>query len=469
MRHGGFSEKRLGNDRQASGQPARTGVGSRSEAGLEAEIAGREQSQDALRHSEEKFHSLFDSARDALLLLDNKRFLDCNLAAVELYGVPKQRLLTMHPGDFSPPTQPDGSNSYVAAQDLIEAAFSAGSQAFEWMHLRSNGEVFPAEVVLSRFEVDGLPVLQASVRDISERKELEREILEIGEFEKRRLRQQFNNDLCRKLVAASLEATAISGRMTDHFARESETLRQLSTTLLQMGVAVRGTGGAPLPSDVMHPEVAIALQDLVSYVQRVFQVRCSFDSKISFPLNDEKLASHLYLVAQEALHNAVIRGHASEIQVVLCWQDGLLKLSIADNGTGFDAESSNVQGTGIHIMRYRAEQIGATLAFRSRPGNGTEVVCSMPMSKQNNNPRYLSRFQPGDSQKLQIQKFRGLGLTRRECEVFHWLAEGKRDSEIARILSISLRTVHHHVSSILLKLDAETRTAAVKRAGDLLG
>jgi len=67
-----------------------------------------------------------------------------------------------------------------------------------------------------------------------------------------------------------------------------------------------------------------------------------------------------------------------------------------------------------------------------------------------------------------IQLLRANGLTRRECEVLYWIAKGKRDGEIATILFKSLRTVNHHVSSILKKLDAESRTMAVIRALELL-
>lgn len=77
--------------------------------------------------------------------------------------------------------------------------------------------------------------------------------------------------------------------------------------------------------------------------------------------------------------------------------------------------------------------------------------------------RHLQTLTPeiSTAAKTDYTQLRRLGMTRREAEVMYWVAEGKRDNEIAVILGISVRTVNHHVKSILTKLRVETRTAAV--------
>jgi PAS domain S-box-containing protein len=133
------------------------------------------ESAEALRRSETKFHTLYDSTRDAVMLLDEKGFFDCNPATLAMFGcATREEFCSKHPADVSPPTQPDGSDSLTRANQGIATALKKGGNRFEWMHKRlDTGETFPAEVLLSAMELDGKPVLQAVVRDITARKQME--------------------------------------------------------------------------------------------------------------------------------------------------------------------------------------------------------------------------------------------------------------------------------------------------------
>jgi PAS domain S-box-containing protein len=135
------------------------------------------QAEEALRRSETKFRTLYDSTRDAVMLLDTKGFFDCNQATLAMFGcATREEFCSKHPADVSPPVQPDGTDSRTRASQRIAAALEKGSDHFEWMHKRANtGEIFPAEVLFSAMELDGKPVLQAVVRDITARKQSEAE------------------------------------------------------------------------------------------------------------------------------------------------------------------------------------------------------------------------------------------------------------------------------------------------------
>ena len=147
--------------------------------GILRDITERKRLEETLQKSEVKFRSLFDSTVDAVMLLDEKGFFDCNEATLRMMGCSsRDEFCSKHPADLSPPTQPCGTDSMVLAQERIGAALATGSQQFEWVHRRSNtGEDFPAEVLLSALTIEGRKVLQAIVRDISERKQNEEELL----------------------------------------------------------------------------------------------------------------------------------------------------------------------------------------------------------------------------------------------------------------------------------------------------
>ena len=135
------------------------------------DITDRRRAEKRLNDSESKHRALFEESADANLLMDENGFLDCNAAALQMFGYStRAELIALHPADFSPPNQPDGTPSRVAADQKIAATLRSGKERFEWMHRRKNGEVFPAEVWLTAVTFSGRPMLLAAVRDMTENK-----------------------------------------------------------------------------------------------------------------------------------------------------------------------------------------------------------------------------------------------------------------------------------------------------------
>jgi diguanylate cyclase (GGDEF)-like protein/PAS domain S-box-containing protein len=133
----------------------------------------------ALQESELKYRGLFESTPDAIMMVDANGFFDCNNATLKMFRCSSpQEFILKHPGQLSPPTQPNGESSFAGANRHMETARQEGSDFFEWIHQRSDGSTFPSEVLLSRVEFGGREILQALVRDITERKRLENELVQ---------------------------------------------------------------------------------------------------------------------------------------------------------------------------------------------------------------------------------------------------------------------------------------------------
>jgi PAS domain S-box-containing protein len=128
--------------------------------------------------SESRFRTLFESSSDAVMLLDEKGFFDCNGATVRIFGCEdKAEFCSKHPADLSPAEQPCGTDSIVLANERVATAMKNGSNFFEWTHKRlDTNKTFPAEVLLNAMKLDGRQVLQAVVRDITDRKRAEEEV-----------------------------------------------------------------------------------------------------------------------------------------------------------------------------------------------------------------------------------------------------------------------------------------------------
>src|SRR5665648_418240 len=147
-------------------------------ASLFVDIPECKQYKDALQQSEEIYRRLYESSSDAIMIGGEKGFSDCNDATLRMFGYSeKNDIIKMHPADLSPPYQPDGTNSFTAANNNVAKAFEKGMNQFEWTHRRQNGEDFSADVLLTAFKLNGRQVLQATVRDITMHKRLEEELI----------------------------------------------------------------------------------------------------------------------------------------------------------------------------------------------------------------------------------------------------------------------------------------------------
>jgi PAS domain S-box-containing protein len=143
---------------------------------VHSDITERKGTEAALFDSEAKYRTLYESTTDAIMLLAEGRFFDCNDETLNVFGcVDRGDFVGRHPSEFSPEKQPDGRNSMDSANEIMQAAFRVGKQRFDWLHCHQDGSEFPAEVSLTAMEIGGRKVVQAVVHDITERKQAEQE------------------------------------------------------------------------------------------------------------------------------------------------------------------------------------------------------------------------------------------------------------------------------------------------------
>ncbi|HWI60148.1 MAG TPA: ATP-binding protein, partial [Bacillota bacterium] len=219
-------------------------------------------------------------------------------------------------------------------------------------------------------------------RDVTERKRLEKEILEISDRERQRIGQDLHDGLCQHLAGIELMSQVLEQKLaakskTDA-ARAGDIARHVREAISQTRSLARGLSPVTLEVEGLTS----ALQELAATTEKLFGVSCRCECPSTVPVPAPAVATHLYRIVQEAVSNAIKHGKATHITILLELLGEHTVLTVTDNGRGLAPGFAKSGGMGLRIMQYRAGMIGATVAVEPHPGGGTQVICSVPRSAQ---------------------------------------------------------------------------------------
>jgi len=189
------------------------------------------------------------------------------------------------------------------------------------------------------------------VRDISRRKQLERELLDLSERERRAFAQELHDGLGQQLGGVAYLSNVLREKLAERNAPEASEATRIFGLVRE---AIEHTRGISRGLSPIRPEpdgLMIALRQLAAQTKALFRVRCRFDCRKPVLIEDAALAGHLYRIAQEAVNNALKHGKSRRINVRLKCGRGNVTLAVADDGKGIGAISPTRQGLGLHIMQ----------------------------------------------------------------------------------------------------------------------
>lgn len=254
------------------------------------------------------------------------------------------------------------------------------SQPVEFDGRRADGSHFAAAGVLSRFEVIGRNHSLVVLQDVSERKQLERAILEAVNREQYRIGNDLHDGLGQELTGIALMLRGLAGRVASEYAPilpEIEGITRLVSNAIE---STRALARGLSPVNLERGGLQDALDGLAMHAAEIYgvQVLCTHHMGAARPLTAE-LANHLYRIAQEAVRNAVRHGHARTIRLHLHSARAKVRLTVTDDGTGMPPHADEAAGMGLKIMRYRARMLGGEVRFERATPSGTRIVCECPI------------------------------------------------------------------------------------------
>jgi signal transduction histidine kinase len=211
---------------------------------------------------------------------------------------------------------------------------------------------------------------------VAERRRLELEVIEVGARERAAIGRELHDELGQHLVATAMAAKVLAHQLgTTKGAQEAQSIvRWIEDAIAKTRKLARGLLLAQVEADRLPGE----LEDLAAASSKG-GVRCRFQHQGSAVAASAPACAQLFRIAQEALGNALRHGGASAIDITLAVDEQATCLIVADDGCGFDQNDAS-PGMGLRIMEHRAQMISGSLAVLSQPGQGTRVVCRLPIA-----------------------------------------------------------------------------------------
>ena len=230
-------------------------------------------------------------------------------------------------------------------------------------------------VRVTPFPGEGPARVVVAHEDVSRRKELEREVIEIALLEQRRIGQDLHDECGQQLTALGLLANSLA----DSIANAAPAAGNLATKIEQ-GIQdvlrrVRSISRGLALAEVNPAGLPWALTELASRLSETSNVRCSFDGQQDVDVEDNLRATHLFHIAQEACTNALRHGNAKNIEIRLHPTKPGLVLQIQDDGTGILPNAP--EGLGMRIMAQSGQPHRSAADCRNREPKGTVVTCTL--------------------------------------------------------------------------------------------
>ena len=376
------------------------------------DVSERRRSNAALADSERKYRMLFENSRDALMqnAPPDWRFSSVNRAAMQLFGAKSEaEFMSLSPRDISPEFQLDGRPSAEMGKKYLAITLRKGHHLFEWMHKRLDGTLFPAEVLLTRMEWNGAAFILGSIRDISERKKLEKEILghrnEMELLQKQQVASQtaaaFAHELNQPLMVISSLSEVALMLMNDtepDFGQIRTVIEDSKRQALRAGHSIH-----QLLHLLNKQEVRTESMDLNEEITNILSIAIT-EHELQFHADlhlEENLPpvqankTHVQKVLLNLLHNAIEAMGAAgvtlpEITVTVQEDGSVAQVTIRDNGPGFNPDDIrhlfepfyttkvNGIGMGLAISRALIEANGGQLWVDPEEGPGATFHLTLP-------------------------------------------------------------------------------------------
>ena len=320
------------------------------------------------------------NSNDAITVIDLQgNIISWNHGAERIYGYSQTDAMGMDINRIVPNHKQDEMRSLtdrVLSGELIEF--------FETQRITKNNQILDISMTAAILKNEHeLPfAITTTERDMTERRRMEKEILDITEREREQLGQDIHDGLGQVLTGIAVKCKGLALKLKSQAPSEMNDAQIISRLANDAIAQMRDLVKLLYPIDIQTGGLVSALKSMADDTQKAMGVKCRFSCSKHASVNNMAEAKQIYRIAQEATTNAVRHGKATHINIALRITKTNTILSVENDGLDFPGHKSERKGFGLKIMEYRSDLIGGTLTISKGKKSGTLVTCIIPKERQ---------------------------------------------------------------------------------------
>ncbi|MEX1211236.1 MAG: PAS domain S-box protein [Balneolaceae bacterium] len=330
-----------------------------------------------LRESEGRYRSIVETTVDAIITINDRGLIRTfNRSAEELFQFRDSEVIGKNVHILMPKPYKEEHDDY------IRNYLSTGRRKIigigrEVTGRRKDGTTFPMYLAVSEVRIRNQRIFTGIIRDISEQRRLELEILQTSEHERRRIGQDLHDGLGQMLTGIGLMAKNLTHALEKQENPHKESAREITDLIREADQHARELARGLVPVNYDSEGLHAALERLAGRAETLFRIQCRYQSSGEVQFEDANHVTHIYRIAQEAVSNAVKHGGAEKVQIHLSGSADRIRLRVEDDGKGFEEDWDEKGGLGVRIMQFRAGLIGATIDITDSTLGGASIICTI--------------------------------------------------------------------------------------------
>lgn len=330
-----------------------------------------------LRDSEARAKTILRTTVDAIITIDERGLIrSFNRAAEILFQYDTSEVIGKNVHILMPQPYKKEHDGYIQNyHDTGEKKIIGIGR--EVTGLRKDGSTFPMYLAVSEVKTNDQKLFTGIVRDITEQRRLEQEVLRISEHERLRIGQDLHDGLGQMLTGITLINKNIAASLRDENHLLADDSEEITRLIREADEYARNLSRTLIPVELDTGGLKTAIKRLAENARKLFGIECELENFVDIHFDDPTCLTHLYRIIQEATSNAVKHGNSSKVIIGMATDSDKLLLTIQDNGSGFPEDWDKNKGLGVRIMQFRANLIGANLQIRESKLGGAAIVITI--------------------------------------------------------------------------------------------
>ena len=331
-----------------------------------------------LQESEARLLAILNNSEGAIITMNDKGCIQTfNKTAETMFGYNKHEVLGKNVNILMPSLHREKHDGYL--KNYLETGeMKIIRKSREEYGMKKDGTVFSIDLSISEVRWNNNRIFSAIIMDISDRKKLERRILEAAEEERRRIGRELHDGLGQMLTGIRMVAENLAKKLKANAVPGSDKVEEISHMAREADEYTRKLTHGMIDIYIENKGISTILKEYCNRAENIFGINCDYFENGNIELKNQTFALNLYRIVQESVNNAVKHGQAKNIKVRFANSGIYSALTIDDDGKGFDPDQLEGEGMGIQVMKYRTGILGGMLEIKRTEEEWTRVRCIIP-------------------------------------------------------------------------------------------